>query len=555
MEVLRKTKKVPLVLSFTNFANQIFRMKKLLIPVFVLSSLFAWSQKSTEAKPKAELNWYLKDPKKTKVYGVGAEKAYELLKGKNPQEVIVAVIDSGVETDHPDLKDVIWVNEKEIPGNGVDDDNNGYIDDVHGWSFLGGPGGDIDQEALEISRMYRSEAKYFEGKDLSNLSAEDKKRHEAFLKLKEAHTKEISTTAQNYGQIKVLNDYIQNVKASNNGEFTKKGNKAYQPKNEIETKIKKRLGLILAVVKPAELEDQISGAAKSYEGMLKMDKLDVDSLRMTLVGDNPSDMTERFYGCNRYEGPDAFHGTHVAGIIAAKRGNGIGIEGIANNVKIMVLRAVPNGDERDKDVANAIRYAVDNGAKVINMSFGKYYTPNKDVVDEAILYAKSKDVLLVHAAGNDAKNKDLEDSYPTRILSDGTIASNWIEVGASSSSKKGKDLIANFSNYGSKTVDVFAPGVDIYSTVPDGKYGDASGTSMACPATAGVAAMIRSYFPELKAHEVKELLMKTATPYTKTITIPGAEKGKNKGTMQNVSISGGFVNSAAAVEYLLQNKK
>ncbi len=530
-------------------------MKRFLIPVLVLSSFVAWTQKSQEPKPKAPINWYLKDPKKDKVHGVAAEKAYELLKGKTPQEVIVAVIDSGVETDHPDLKDVIWVNEKEIPGNGVDDDNNGYIDDVHGWSFLGGPGGDIDQEALEISRMYRMESKYFEGKEVANLSPEDKKRHDAYLKLKEAHRKEMSETAQNYQQIKVLNDYMENVKKSGGGVFNKKTNKAYQPQNEMETKIKKRLGLIIAVVGAEELDHQISGAAKQYANMLSMDKLDADSLRMTLVGDNPQDMTERFYGCNRYEGPDAFHGTHVAGIIAAKRGNGIGIEGIANNVKIMVVRAVPNGDERDKDVANAIRYAVDNGAKVINMSFGKYYTPNKELVDEAILYAKSKDVLLVHAAGNDAKNKDLEDSYPTRILSDGTIASNWIEVGASSSSKKAGKLLANFSNYGSKTVDVFAPGVDIYSTVPDAKYGDASGTSMACPATAGVAAMIRGYFPELKAHEVKELLMKTATPYTKTITIPGAEKGKNAGTMKDVSISGGFVNAAAAVEYLMKGNK
>ena len=225
---------------------------------------------------------------------------------------------------------------------------------------------------------------------------------------------------------------------------------------------------------------------------------------------------------------------------------------MASNVKIMVVIAVPNGDERDKDVANAIRYAVDNGAKVINMSFGKYYTPNKSIVDEAILYAKSKDVLLVHAAGNDAKNKNNEDSYPTRILSDGTIASNWLEVGACSSSKKGTKLVADFSNYGSTTVDLFAPGVDIYSTVPDAKYEDASGTSMACPAAAGVAAMIRGYFPELTAAQVKEVLMKTSIPYTKTITIPGAEKGKEKGTMKDVSISGGMINAASAVEFLLK---
>ncbi|MFZ9587649.1 MAG: S8 family serine peptidase, partial [Crocinitomicaceae bacterium] len=241
--------------------------------------------------------------------------------------------------------------------------------------------------------------------------------------------------------------------------------------------------------------------------------------------------------------------THVAGIIAAARKNGVGMDGIAADVRIMAVRCVPGGDERDKDVANAIRYAVDNGAKVINMSFGKYYTPNKELVDAAIRYAESKDVLLVHAAGNDAKNKDVEDSYPTRILNDGKWASNWIDVGASSSSKKGKKLLADFSNYGAKSVDFFAPGVDIYSTVPNAKYEDASGTSMACPATAGVAAIIRGYFPELTASEVREVLMKTVVNYNKEVLIPGANKSAK---MPETCITGGFVNAAEAVSYLLK---
>jgi len=528
-------------------------MRKMMIAL----SLFFFTgistaQKTTEVKPKAPINWYLNDPSKGKVYGVGAEKAYELLKGKTAKEVIVAVIDSGVETDHPDLKDVIWINKGEIPNNGIDDDKNGYIDDVHGWSFLGGPGGDVDGEALELARMVRSEKKYFESKSASEIPSADKERYEKYLKLKGDLDNENAKNQQQYQGVIMMSGYINNVKAASNGVFDKKTNKAYVPKDEMETKIKKGLGPIMLIYSPATLDKEITYSSESFGSLIKMNSTDVDSIRRILVGDNPEDVTERYYGCNRYEGPDAFHGTHVAGIIAATRGNGIGIEGIASNAKIMVVRAVPNGDERDKDVANAIRYAVDNGAKVINMSFGKYYTPNKQLVDDAILYAKSKDVLLVHAAGNDAKNKDMEDSYPTRILSDGSIASNWIEVGASSSSKKGKKLVAEFSNYGSKTVDVFAPGLDIYSTIPDAKYSDASGTSMACPATAGVAAIIRGYFPELTASEVKEVLMKTAVPYTSSISIPGAEKGKENGTMTDVSISGGMVNAARAVEYLMK---
>lgn len=528
-------------------------MRKLFIALSLLISTgISLAQTSAEPKPKAPINWYLKNPKEDKIYGVGAEKAYELLKGKTAKEVIVAVIDSGVETDHPDLKDVIWVNEDEIPNNGIDDDKNGYIDDVHGWSFLGGTFQDIDQEALELARMVRFEGNYFNGKDVKNLSNDEKARYDKYSKLKEDLEKETAKNVQQYQGIVMLSNYIDNVKAASNGVFDKKTNKAYVPKDEMETKVKKRMGAIMLVYPPATLDKELSHAKESIGGMIKMTKIDADSIRRAIVGDNPNDMTERYYGCNRYEGPDAMHGTHVSGIIAAKRGNGIGIDGIASNVKIMVVRAVPNGDERDKDVANAIRYAVDNGAKVINMSFGKYYTPNKNVVDEAILYAKSKDVLLVHAAGNDAKNKNNEDSYPTRILTDGTIASNWLEVGANSSSKKSKKLVADFSNYGSTTVDLFAPGVDIYSTVPDAKYEDASGTSMACPAAAGVAAMIRGYFPELTAAQVKEVLMKTSIPYTKTITIPGAEKGKEKGTMKDVSISGGMINAASAVEFLLK---
>jgi subtilisin family serine protease len=250
------------------------------------------------------------------------------------------------------------------------------------------------------------------------------------------------------------------------------------------------------------------------------------------------------------EGPDALHGTHVSGIIAAMRDNNLGIIGIANDVKIMPVRAVPNGDERDKDVANAIRYAVDNGATVINMSFGKYYSPDKKLVDEAVKYAQSKDVLLIHAAGNESKDNDIELSFPNRELLSGEIANNWIQVGASSY-KKGKTILGDFSNYGKNKVDLFAPGVDIYSTVCDSKYIAESGTSMASPSTAGVAAIIREYYPELKANEVREVLMKTVVPYKKKVKVPGTKKSKKK--LKELCISGGFVNTNNAVLEL--NKK
>jgi len=523
-------------------------MKKIF---FLLSSFILVSSSFSQ---KAPLNWYLKHPHKDNVYGVGATEAYKLLVDRKPKEVVVAVIDSGVETDHPDLKDVIWINSDEIPANGIDDDKNGYVDDVNGWSFLGGQGGDINNEAMEIARMFQKENKYFEGKDASSIDESDKARYEKFLKIKNDFNKEQGQLMAQYKGIEYASKYIANVKKQQ-GDFSKKANKNYTTKDAIELKLQKNLKRAFLFISPSVIEKQVEGGESQIGGMIRSNTMNADSLRQVIVGDDVNSLSQRNYGCNRYEGPDAMHGTHVSGIIAATNGNNIGIDGIAKHAKIMVLRAVPNGDERDKDIANAIYYAVDNGAKIINMSFGKYYTPTKEILDDAIKYAKSKDVLFVHAAGNDAKDKNSEDSYPTRILNDGTIATNWLEVGASSVSKKGGKLVADFSNYGSKTVDLFAPGVDIYSTVPDGKYEDASGTSMASPAAAGVAAIIRGYFPELTAEQVREVLMETVVITTKKITIPGRKKNESVGVMKDVSISGGFINAERAVSYLLSKEK
>ncbi|MEN9699636.1 MAG: hypothetical protein RLZZ301_834 [Bacteroidota bacterium] len=522
--------------------------KRILFISSLVLSFTALAQVGTETTPE-NANWYLKDPKVDHVYGTGATKAYEMLNaaGKKSSTIIVAVIDSGVETDHPDLQSVIWTNEDEVPNNGIDDDHNGYIDDIHGWSFLGGATQDIDKEAMEMARMYRVESAYFKGKKAEDIPSADLARFANYEKLKAAFEEQVNGDASSLKNIRMFNQYIERVKLASGGSFTKETNAAYVATNEQDKRIQSRMKGFLLMMSAEDLEKELVSAESSIKGSLDMAFSNADSIRTTIVGDNPNDLTSKLYGCNRYEGPDAMHGTHVSGIIAAARGNGLGIDGIADNVKIMVVRAVPDGDERDKDVANAIIYAVDNGAKVINMSFGKYWTPNKEYVDAAIQYALSKDVLLIHAAGNDGKDKDVEDSYPTRRLSNNTVAPNWIEVGASSASKSGKDLIANFSNYGASTVDFFAPGVDIYSTVPDYKYEDASGTSMACPATAGVAALIRSYFPELTAVQVREVLMATTAQYSKKVVSPAGKKVH----MNELCITGGFVNAANAVTYLL----
>lgn len=518
-------------------------MKKifLLIGTFALSTVFA--QKSLPD------NWFLLNPITDNVYGVGAEEAYKTLNGKKAKITIVAVIDSGTEIDHEDLKGVIWVNEDEIPNNGIDDDKNGYIDDVNGWSFLGGKNGDIIEESTELARYYHKLTKKFASLDTLKLSSADAKTFEEYKKIRKEF---ITTQLEQEQQLRyfaVITEFFEKVKKQNNGVLSKEAIKNFVPLNERDARIQKRMKKLSLIVKPSELDSQLKEASESIGKTYKQNMVDVDSIRRVIVGDNPDDATERYYGCNRVEGPEALHGTHVSGIIAGMRDNNIGIRGIAENVRIMPIRAVPNGDERDKDIANAIRYAVDNGATVINMSFGKYYSPDKAIVDEAIKYAESKDVLIIHAAGNESKDCDVESSFPCRELLDGEVANNWIQVGASGY-KLNKNIIGSFSNYGKTKVDIFAPGVDVYSTVCDSKYISESGTSMASPAVAGVAAIIRSYFPNLTASQVREVLMKTAVPIKKSVKVPGT---KNKKKMKDLCISGGFVNVNNAVIELLKN--
>jgi len=537
-------------------------MKNLLLLICFLITASVFAQK------KNPENWQTLDPKKDKVYGVGSEEAYKTLATSTSKKMIkttiVAVIDSGVDPNHEDLKDVIWLNEGEIPDNGIDDDKNGYIDDVNGWSFLGGKNGDINYEATELARIVqKGKKKYQNLTDESKLSGDELKEYQEYKKLNEKFTNELINQEKQLESIKAVEAYLQKVKTQNNGVLNKEAFKNYKPEGEMETQLNKAIipAISLGLVKPEEIEAQVKDGIDHFEPMVKYSKLDSDSLRTFMVGDDVNNSSEKYYGNNHVQGPDARHGTHVAGIIAASRGNKLGIEGIANNVKIMILRAVPNGDERDKDVANAIYYAVDNGATVINMSFGKYYSPDKKLVDAAVKYAQSKDVLLIHAAGNESKDNDVELSFPNREFLEGGIASNWIQVGASAY-KKGETIIGSFSNYGQTKVDLFAPGVDVYATVPGSKYESLSGTSMASPSTAGVAAILRSYFPELKAEEVKAVMMKTVVPYSGKVNVPGLKKPKGlrkkmkpvKRKVSELCISGGFVNVNNAVIELMKKK-
>jgi len=514
--------------------------------------------------PQAEVpnDWFLRDPEQDHLQGVSAEKAYStLLKGQPSRPVIVAVIDSGIDIEHEDLKNVIWTNEKEIPGNGIDDDKNGYVDDVHGWNFIGGKDGNVNEDTYELTREYIRLKKKFENSGDRKIPKKQKAEYESYLKIKDKYQKLKAKNEQQYEQYKNLYvnvamsaDTLQKVLHTDT--LTAEALTAYTPSDPTLIFAK---GLVMNVMKNMgdgdDLNELIEQLKEGYDYFRVIVEFgyneDFDSRK--IVGDNYTNSYEKNYGNNDVTGPDPMHGTHVAGIIAADRKNDIGIKGIADNVKIMSVRTVPNGDERDKDVANAILYAVNNGAKIINMSFGKNFSPEKEAVDKAVKYAEQKGVLLIHAAGNDGEDIDVDKNYPSRFYLDGKEAKNWLEIGASSAGST-QEFVGSFSNYGKKQVDLFAPGVDIYSTVPGNKYKDESGTSMASPSTAGVAALVLSYFPELSAVELKNILRNSTRKFD---GLEVQKPGGGKALFSDLSNTGGLISAYEAVKMAqdLKNQK
>jgi len=486
-------------------------------------------------------HWAHKDLATDTIPGMSVEKAYKFLEGKKGETVVVAVIDSGIDIEHEDLKDVLWTNPKEIPGNKIDDDKNGYVDDVYGWNFLGG-NGVAAPEQLEITRIVAKLNPRFEGKKLEDISEADKadfEQYQVYLKAYQAASGRHFKTLDRLVQI---GDNFAAVK-----KFVGKESLTLEDLQAIKTEdkdLQAKIGDLLGLYGRG-LDEK--AYLEFYESQKRNKSYDFDFNGREIVGDNPEDITDTNYGNEFVIGSKEIesHGTHVAGIILATRNNGIGLNGVANNAKLMSVRAVPDGDERDKDVALAIRYAVDNGAKVVNMSFGKSWSPNPEWVFDAIKYAEKHDVLLVHAAGNDSKDIDVKGNWPNdsadKIVE---IADNVLTIGAMSSNYDEK-LPASFTNYGQKNVDVYAPGVQIYSTVPQNKYARYNGTSMASPEVAGVAALVRSYYPQLSASQVKHIIMNSGVEVDMEVLVPG-EKGK-KDKFSKLSISGRVANAYNAL--------
>ncbi len=578
--------------------------RKTMIDRTFLAVLFFFSITATaysqDKNVKLPADWFNLDLAVDGYFGISTEKAYaELLKNKQPkQKVVVAVIDGGTDIKHEDLKDVLWVNSKEIPGNGIDDDGNGYIDDINGWNFIGSKKGNLAFDNLELVRIKRKlDPKYRSTIRTTVLDSAEKVEYALYQRVVSDFGKkydEVSSVFPIYIAIKKVMDSVAHTNKKAIPSLADIEN--YKADDETEEYVKR------IVRKGAKDEGSIekfySSIDKGYKELSQMLLYNLNEKydeRALLVGDNYQDSYERNYGNNDVIGPDASHGSHVSGIIGANRTNGIGINGIANNVSIMSIRVVPQGDERDKDVANGIRYAVDNGAKIINMSFGKGYKWDKKIVDDAVKYAEAKGVLLVHAAGNDNQNNDIAYNYPNKyydsveaeqfekknkkvvkpftppsvVRSSGNSnldtremikpkpldtakynlphANNWISVGASTY-KNDANLKASFSNYGKYNVDVFAPGFMINSTVPDNKYEEFDGTSMAAPVVSGLAALVLSYYPHLTAVDLKDIIMKSVVKVERKVKYKNEKDETLRVNFSELCVSGGVVNAYNALK-------
>ncbi|MGY3053516.1 cell wall-associated protease [Pedobacter sp. UYEF25] len=582
----------------------------LFLSVLILGQLVANAQKKDVKLPP---NWFNLDLAESGYYGISTEKAYrEIIKNQQPkQKVIVAVIDGGVDITHPDLKNVLWTNTKEIPGNGIDDDGNGYVDDVHGWNFIGSKKGDLQYDNLELVRLYRVyKPKYQSVTNLTPLDSNQKEEFKLYKRIVGDFGKKYQEASETYSVIVKIKKVLDSVSIINNKKMPSLEEvELYKPDDETEEQVK-------SIIKRGSRQDgsfekfyaNIMDAYAQYDAMLKYNLNPNYDMRAELVGDDYSNSYQKNYGNTDVTGPDAKHGTHVSGIIGAQRNNGIGINGVANNISIMAIRVVPTGDERDKDVANGIRYAVDNGAKVINMSFGKGYKWDKKAVDSAVKYADEKGVLLVHAAGNDNENNDIQENYPNKFYDSKEAeaykathkkpvlpafvppdpkqqqqqrqpnygygyggyppsnykatakpipldsakyqlphARNWIEVGASTY-KNDDNLKADFSNYGKYTVDVFAPGFMINSSVPGAKYEELDGTSMASPVVAGLAALILSYYPHLKPEQVRDIIIKSVSKVDHKVKYKDEKGANTRAYFSDLSVSGGIVNAYNALK-------
>lgn len=522
----------------------------------------------TSEESSTQRQWYFSDPLADSVSGISLLKACDVIEGRPAREVVVAVIDTGFDIEHPHLRNNLWINRGEIPGNGIDDDDNGYVDDVHGWNFLGGPEGNVLIDNMEVTREYVRLLPRYGSRANSNGPE-----FEYWIEVKREFLEKRNSYEKKYNKYAdLLNGFREHYEVI--GPFLTEGALSISILNDLQLADEELVAARDALVKFLDFYEKyyaekdigvvVPYRAEDFERQIN-DML--DSLRLWTeyfyntdydprhrIDDDADRPRKVHYGNNEvweYDGPYGYHGTHVAGIIAGhSHADGV-VRGVAEDVKLMLLRACSTGDERDKDIASALRYAADNGAQIINMSFGKFYSPRRKLVNRAIRYAGRKGLVMVHAAGNEYTNTDIRTVYPQPKRARRS-SKYWISVGATDVSLN-ENLVAAFSNYGKETVDIFAPGVQIFSSMPGNSYKMANGTSMAAPVVSGVAALLLSHYPDLTAREVRDIIMESAfRPQSLEVLQPGSSIMIN---FNDLSSSGGIVNAYRAVQLAEQRTR
>jgi cell wall-associated protease len=534
----------------------------LLLPFIVTGQI---NKRYTENKIKV---WYDKDYLTDNIPGISLNKFY--LEYKNKPElnnIVVAVIDTQLDIQHEDLRDQVWTNPKEISNNDIDDDHNGHVDDINGWNYIGAKNGDyLVWGNFEYVRLVREWGLEFKDKTESEIKTQDISKYKEYQRAIKAleknnkyyknYLKSLKYSLQLYPLAKdTLKHYFpkENYTAKQLDSMYKAykiNDKTYQQMRDDNDK---DFGALIFQMK-IRMEnntnsfDILKDKESQFDSIVNKN-LNADYDERKFIDDNPNELGKS-YGNNKISTSIKKeirifqdHNTKVSGIIAATRDNNKGIQGFSNQIKLMPLNVsyTGNGDEHDKDIAMAIRYAVDNGAKVINMSFKKEFSLHKEWVDEAFKYAEEHNVLIVHCAGNEKSNADENPFYPNDVAYDGKgeICNNFINVG-SISQKVDSTFVSGFSNYGKNNVDIFAPGDEIYTTSSENTYGFDSGTSLAAPMVSGTAALIWLYYPKLTAAQVKQIIMDSGVAYDMEVIVPGTKDKKVK--FSELSKSGKVVN-------------
>ncbi|MBG7630454.1 MAG: S8 family serine peptidase [Bacteroidetes bacterium] len=493
--------------------------KYILIIILIISCTKNKTERPEFSQTKKFDHWHLKDYESDGVPGISLDKLYdELIKNQKGKQIIVAIIDTEIDINHEDLKDFIWINNDEQPNNGVDDDNNGYVDDVNGWNFIGNKnGGNLICSNFSYTRKLKELIPIFKGKTKEEVG-NDTLNFKIYQRALMDHQNMKRQLKEDYEYVEFLNTGFPRSKKLLDSIF-RGSTYTINQLDSLYTIFKKQDSIKAADIyfMIDFLNFDMHGYADNlaYESnLIEKYSNNISFDDRAIIGDNVNDIEDRDYGSPFITNSlkEFTHGSIVSGVLAAHRTNNKGVRGITNTVKLMPLCIQAKfGAETDKDLALSIKYAVENGAQVINISANRTYELHNEWVQQALLYAEEQNVLVVKGAGNSETDIDKIITYPNKNTKD-HVLNNFIVVGAT-----GMELNSNFkpvwANYGRKTVDFYAPGESILTTTPFDSYKVDSGSSLSTAITSGVAALLLSYYPDLKVSEIRQILMESATRY------------------------------------------